>query len=109
MTTGRRLWMDGRAYIALYNDHRSRSAPNILSFNSSVGFQVSMVNRFSVSFLYLASGPAWQAVARVHRDAYGVAGTLVAAAIFLSGEEGSLDQVGVYVSTLARAISSQLL
>eukprot|EP00752_Nemacystus_decipiens_P010037 g8950.t1 len=40
----------------------------------------------------LHSGPAWQSVAKVHRDAYGVAGTLVAAAIFLSGEEGSLDQ-----------------
>eukprot|EP00903_Cladosiphon_okamuranus_P019922 g18309.t1 len=39
----------------------------------------------------LHSGRSWQAVAKVHRDAYGVAGTLVATAIFLSGEEGGLD------------------
>lgn len=40
------------------------------------------------------SGPSWQAVAQVHRDAYGVAGTLVALAIFLSGATDSLDKVG---------------
>ena len=40
------------------------------------------------------SGPSWQAVTQVHRDAYGVAGTLVAVAIFLSGATGSLDKVG---------------
>lgn len=59
-----------------------------------------MVNRFFSHCL--ASGPAWQAVAKVHRDAYGVAGTLVALAIFLSGEAGSLDQVSVCVSNSAR-------
>lgn len=53
-----------------------------------------------LSLLFLLSGPSWQAVAGVHRDAYGVSGTLVATAIFLSGEAGSLDQVSRFLSHL---------
>ncbi|CAM9244870.1 unnamed protein product [Scytosiphon promiscuus] len=40
----------------------------------------------------LHSGPSWSSVSQVHRDAYGLAGTLVATAIFISGEPGSLDR-----------------
>ncbi|CAM9187557.1 unnamed protein product, partial [Ectocarpus fasciculatus] len=39
----------------------------------------------------LHSGKSWQTVAKVHRDAYGVSGTLVAIATFISGEADSLD------------------
>lgn len=53
-----------------------------------------MVSPFAAaSLVSLPSGPSWQAVAKVHRHAYGVSGTLVAVALFLSGESGSLDQV----------------
>ena len=50
------------------------------------------------------SGPSWQAVPQVHRDAYGVAGTLVAVAIFLSGASGSLDKVGAVTHANTQAI-----
>lgn len=60
-------------------------------------FCVMLIFPFVLDLRYPTSGPAWQSVAKVHRDAYGVAGTLVAAAIFLSGEEGSLDQVSTRV------------
>ncbi|CBJ29518.1 conserved unknown protein [Ectocarpus siliculosus] len=39
----------------------------------------------------LHSGKSWQTVAKVHRDAYGVSGTLVAIATYISGEADSLD------------------
>ncbi|CAN0065253.1 unnamed protein product, partial [Ectocarpus sp. 12 AP-2014] len=39
----------------------------------------------------LHSGKSWQTVAEVHRDAYGVSGTLVAIATYVSGGADSLD------------------
>lgn len=43
-------------------------------------------------------------MAQEHRDAYGVAGTLVAVAIFISDATDSLDKVGAMTHTNTSAI-----
>lgn len=47
------------------------------------------------------SGPSWQAVEPVYREAYGVAGILVAVAVFSSSKPHSLEKVSFHADVCA--------